>query len=141
MLLLGYQNRVDSKHSHPVRQLWKRKKCWSSFPCLARPNGPLGTKMRAVNWCWECCDIICWRTMRVWVYMKWHSQHGMGHMWAPQDSPVAGATRNGHGLTRRRTKEKTGRQTRLWRYISGKIVELKFIYKNIRSRQAATAIS
>ena len=26
----------------------------------------------------------------------------MGHMWAPKDSPTAGATRYGHGLTRRR---------------------------------------
>ena len=46
--------------------------------------------------------------MRVWVYMRWHSEHGMGHMWAPQDSPAAGATRYGDGLTRRRTREKTG---------------------------------
>ena len=45
-------------------------------------------------------------------------------MWAPKDSPAAGATRYGHGLTRRRTREKTGRRTKLWRYISGKIVEL-----------------
>ena len=47
----------------------------------------------------------------------------MGHLWAPQDSRAAGARRYGHGLTRRRTREKTGRRTRLWRY-SGKIVEL-----------------
>ena len=39
------------------------------------------------------------------------------YMWAPKDSPAAGATRYGHGLTRRRTREKTGRLTRLWRYI------------------------
>ena len=32
-------------------------------PCSARPNGPLGTRIRAVDWCWECCD-ICWRTHR-----------------------------------------------------------------------------
>ena len=56
--------------------------------------------------------------------MRCHSEHGMGHMWAPKDSPAAGATRYGHGLTRRRTREKTGRRTRLWRYISGKFVEL-----------------
>ena len=56
--------------------------------------------------------------------MRWHSEHGMGHVWAPKDSPAAGATRYGHGLTRRRTREKTGRRTRLWRYISGKFVEL-----------------
>ena len=48
----------------------------------------------------------------------------MGHLWAPQDSPAAGARRYGHGLTRRRTREKTGRRTRLWPYISGTIVEL-----------------
>ena len=56
--------------------------------------------------------------------MRWHSEHEMGHMWAPKDSPAAGPTRYGHGLTRRRTWEKTERRTRLWRYISGKIVEL-----------------
>ena len=33
----------------------------------------------------------------------------------------------GHGLTRRRTREMTGRRVRPWRYVSGKIVELKFI--------------
>ena len=49
------------------------------------------------------------------------------YMWAPKDSPAAGATRYGHGLTRRRRREKTGRRTRLWRYISGKFVELMFI--------------
>ena len=48
----------------------------------------------------------------------------MGHTWAPKDSPAAGATRYGYGLTRRRTREKTGRRMRLWQYISGKIVEL-----------------
>ena len=42
----------------------------------------------------------------------------------PQDSPAAGATRCGHGRPRRPTREKTGRRTRLWRYIFGKIVEL-----------------
>ena len=40
--------------------------------------------------------------------MIWHSEHGMGHMWVPKDSPAAGATRYGHGLARRRTREKTG---------------------------------
>ena len=45
--------------------------------------------------------------------MRWHSEHGMGHLWAPQNSPTAGARRYGHGLTRRRTREKTGRRTRL----------------------------
>ena len=56
--------------------------------------------------------------------MRWHSEHLMGHVWVPKDSPAAGATRYGHCLTRRRTREKTGLQTRLWRYISGKFVEL-----------------
>ena len=37
--------------------------------------------------------------------MRWHSEHGMGRMWAPKDSPATGATRYGHGLTRRRTRE------------------------------------
>ena len=55
--------------------------------------------------------------------MRWHSEHGMGHMWTPKDSPAAGAY--GHGLTRRRTTEKTGRRTRLRRYISGKMVEMR----------------
>ena len=32
--------------------------------------------------------------------MRWHRELGMGHMWAPKDSPAAGATRYGHGLTR-----------------------------------------
>ena len=55
--------------------------------------------------------------------MRWHSEHGMGHMWTPKDSPpAAGATRYGHGLTRRRTRE---RRTILWRCISGKFVELR----------------
>ena len=117
-------NRVDSKRSHPARKLRARKnKCWNSNPCSARPNGPLGTRIRAVDWCWEGCD-ICWRTMRVWVHMRWHSQHGMGRMWTPQNSPAAGATRYGHVLTRRRTREKPGQRTRLWRYISGEIAEL-----------------
>ena len=49
-----------------------------------------------------------------WDGMRWHREHGMGHMWAPKDSPAAGATRYGHGLTRRRTREKTGRPMRLW---------------------------
>ena len=40
-------------------------------PYSARLNGPLGTRIRAVDWCWECCD-ICWRTMGIWVYMRWH---------------------------------------------------------------------
>ena len=57
--------------------------------------------------------------------MRLHSQHGMGHMWAPQNSPAARATRYGHGLSRRRTREKTGRRTRLWRYLYGKFMELK----------------
>ena len=57
--------------------------------------------------------------------MRWHNEHGMGDMWVPKDSPAAGATRYGHGLTRRRTREKAGRRKRLWRYISGKVVELK----------------
>ena len=55
----------------------------------------------------------------------YYSEHGKGHMWAPQDSPAAGATPYGYGLTRRRTTEKTGRRTRHSRYISDKIVELK----------------
>ena len=42
------------------------------------------------------------------MYMRWHSEHGMGHMWATQDSPAAGATRYGHGLTRRRARVKDG---------------------------------
>ena len=130
MLLIGYQNRIDSKRSHPAWKFWKRKKCPNSNPCSARPNSPLRTRIRAVDWCWECCD-ICWRTMGVWVYMRWrmrsHSEHGMGHMWALEDSPAAGATRYGHGLTRKCTREKTGRRTRLWRYISGKVVALMFI--------------
>ena len=83
--------------------------------------------MRAVHWCWECCDICC-RIMGVWVYMRWHEvaqrARDVGHMWASKDSPAAGATRYGHGLTRRRTREKTGRRTRPWRNISCKIVEL-----------------
>ena len=53
------------------------------------------------------------------MYMIWHREHGMGQTWAPQDSPAAGARRYGDGLTRRRTREETGRRTRLWRYISG----------------------
>ena len=40
--------------------------------------------------------------------MGWDNEHGVGHMWPPKDSPVAGATRYGHGLTKRRTMEKTG---------------------------------
>ena len=56
--------------------------------------------------------------------MRWPSERGMGHLWAPQDLPAAGARRYGHALTRRRTRKQTGRRTRLWRYISGKIVEL-----------------
>ena len=57
----------------PCQKIWKRtKKCSNSNPCSARPNGPLGTRIRAVDWCWECCD-ICWRTMRVWVYMRWEN--------------------------------------------------------------------
>ena len=32
---------------------------------------PLGTRISAVDWCWECRD-ICWRTLGVWVYMRWH---------------------------------------------------------------------
>ena len=56
--------------------------------------------------------------------MIWHRGHGMGHMWAPKDSPAAGATRYGHGLARRRTREMTGRRSKLWPYISGKFVEL-----------------
>ena len=56
--------------------------------------------------------------------MRWHSEHGMEHMWAPKDSPAAGGTRYGHGLSRTCTREKIGRRTTLWRYISGKIVEL-----------------
>ena len=61
--------------------------------------------------------------------MGWHSEHGMGHMWAPKDSPAAGASRYRNGLTinRLRTREKTGRRARLRRYISGKIVELYVI--------------
>ena len=58
-----------------------------------------------------------------WHGMRWHSEHGMGHLRAPQDSPAAGARRYGHGLTKSRTREKMGRRMRLWRYISGKIVE------------------
>ena len=38
---------------------------------------------------------LCWRTMRVWVYMMWHREHGMGHTWAPQESPAARARRYG----------------------------------------------
>ena len=45
--------------------------------------------------------------------MRWHGEHGMGDMWAPKDSPAAGATRYRHGVTRRRAREKTGRRTRL----------------------------
>ena len=135
-LLIGYQNRIDSKRSHPDYKFWKRK-CSNGNPCSARPNCPLGTRIRAVDWCWERCD-ICWRTMRVWVYMRWHSEHGMVHLWAPQDSPAAGARRYGHGLTRRCTREKTGRRTRLWRYIAGKnviemaggVVEPRWRYHN-----------
>ena len=102
-------------------EVFKQQYCCNT--CSARPNGPLGTIIRTIDWCWECCD-VCWRTMRVSVHTRWHSQHGMGHTWAPQDSPAAGATRHSHGLSRRRTRGKTGRRTRLWRYISGKIVEL-----------------
>ena len=46
------------------------------------------------------------------MYMRWHSEHGIEQMWAPQDSPAAGARRYGHGLTRRLAREKTGRRTR-----------------------------
>ena len=48
------------------------------------------------------------------IHTRCHSEHGMGHLWAPQDSPAAGARRYGHGLTKRRTRGKTGRGTRLW---------------------------
>ena len=41
-------------------------------------------------------------------YIRWHSEHGMGHMWASQDSPAAGARRYGHDLTRRRMRERWG---------------------------------
>ena len=58
------------------------------------------------------------------MYMRWHSENAMGHLWASQDSPAAGARRYGHGLTRRSTREKTARRTILWRYISGKFLEL-----------------
>ena len=73
--------------------------------------------------------------------MRWHSEHGMGHVWAPKDSPAAGATRYGHGLTRRRTRKKTGRRTTLAIYlwqncgtdvieISGVVVEPRWRYHN-----------
>ena len=139
-MLIGYQNRVDSKRSHPGRKFWIRKKCWSIFPFSARPNDPLGMRIHAVDWCWECYD-ICWRTMRVWAYMRWHNQHEMGHMWGLQDSPAVGATRYGHGLTRWRTREETGRRTRLAEYFwqncgtdviqnSGVVVEPRWRYHN-----------
>ena len=47
VLLIGYQNRVDSKRSHPVRKFWNRTRCWKSDPCSARPNGLLGMIIRA----------------------------------------------------------------------------------------------
>ena len=106
-----------SKPAHPVR---KRKKCRNGIPGSEKPNSPLETRVRAVDWCWEYSD-ICWKTARVWAYMRWRSQRGMGHKWVPQDSPAAGVTRYGHYLTRRRMRRKTGRRTRLWRCI----VELK----------------
>ena len=88
LLLIGTQNRVDFKRSHPVRKFrnWKNK---CSNGNLVQQ---LGTRIRAVDWCWECCD-ICWNPIKVWVYMTWHSEHGMGQMWAPKDSPAAGAIR------------------------------------------------
>ena len=128
MLLIGYQNRVDSKRSHPVRKIWKRKKCWSSFPCSARPNGPLGARIAAVEWYWKCGDIYMLEDQRVWygvwVYMR---SSPIRDVWAPYDTPAAGAIRYGHSLTRRRTREKTGGRTRPRRHISSKIVEMKFI--------------
>ena len=76
------------------------------------------------------------------MYMRWHSEHGMEHLWAPQDSPVAEARRYGLGLTRRRKREKTRRRTSLWRYVSGKNVELMSYNRNVRDhRRAAIAIS
>ena len=27
--------------------------------------------VQLIDWCWECCD-ISWRTMGVWMYMRWH---------------------------------------------------------------------
>ena len=62
--------------------------------------------------------------------MRWHSEHGMGHTWAPKDSPAAGLTRYGHDVSKRRTREKTGWRTTLWRYITGKIVELMSVIQN-----------
>ena len=56
----------------------------------------------------------------MWVYMRWHSEHEMGHFWASQESLAAGPRRYGHDLTRRRAREKTGRRASLWRHISGK---------------------
>ena len=99
----------------PCPQIVEEEEVFRQYPCSARPKSPPGTRMCAVDWCWECCD-ICWRTMRVWAYMRWHNQHEMGHMWGLQDSPAVGATRYGHGLTRWRTRKKTGRRTRFWRY-------------------------
>ena len=51
--------------------------------------------------------------MKVWMYMRWHSEHVMGHMWVSQESPAVGARRYGHGLTRRstRAREKTAQQS------------------------------
>ena len=73
MVLIGYQNRIPGRFQAFTLclRILEEEKCSNSFPCSARPNGPLGTRIRAVDWCWECYD-ICWRTMGVWVYMRWH---------------------------------------------------------------------
>ena len=107
---------------------WREKKCCSSFPCSARPNSPLlGKRIHAVDWCGEYYN-VCWRTMRVLVYMTWHRQRGMGHMSAPQDVPAAGVTwyTAMAYLGGVRGKRRGGERDRGDMFLV-KIVELKFI--------------
>ena len=105
---------------------WKgRSVLTEQYSFFSQTERHTSNAIRAVDCCWECCDIAGgpWGYGCTWHGMRWHSGHGLGNMWAPKDSPVAGATRYCYGLIRRRTKGKTRRRTRLWRYISGKIVE------------------
>ena len=70
-LLICYQNRIDSKRSHPASKKFGRGRSVQTV-ILVQPDRTAHLEREYVQLIGAgCCD-ICWRTMGVWVYMRWH---------------------------------------------------------------------
>ena len=71
--------------------------------------------------------------------MRWHSEHGMGQMWAPKDSPAAGAIRPWPDQEAYEGKDGAANETLAIYFWQSRGTD---VHRNFRSRRrAAMAIS